>query len=672
MTTTSTSHRPGRQCRDPLPVLRPAVRPDPDGQPRPRRCQRRHRRGPGLPHQPGRPVPEGLDERRGPDQPRPPDQPPGPRGRRRAGPRRAGTTPSTSSPTGCSPSGRESGPDAVAVFGGGGLTNEKAYQLGKFARVALGTANIDYNGRFCMSSAAAAANRSLGVDRGLPFPLTDLAGADAVLLLGSNLAETMPPVGRPPRRTCAVAVGSSSSTRAAAPPPTSRPTARGCTSSRCPAPTWSSSWRCSTCCSPRASPTPDYLERRTTGLEDVTPSLGPVVAGARRAGLRRPGRPPARRGAAAGRSQSRPVAARVRSSSPAAASSSPARAPPRSRRPSTSRSCSACPGRVGSGYGAVTGQGNGQGGREHGQKADQLPGYRMIDDPAARAHVAAVWGVSPESLPGKGMPAVELLASLGTADGPRALLVHGSNLLVSAPNAHRVADRLAALDLLVVCDFVPSETALLADVVLPVTQWAEEEGTMTSLEGRVIRRRKAVEPPAGVRSELWVWAQLAARLGCRRHLGHRAQRGLRRARPGQPRRPRRLQRPQPRTARRRRGAALAVPRHRRRGARPPGHPTPVRRLASRHRTDGPGWWPSTTSVRPTTCAPTPRSTSSPGGCCSTTSPAPRPGGCRLWPAPCPAPSPRCTRCSPRGSASRTASGCGSTTARGSLAVPGAG
>ncbi|MGB9377092.1 MAG: molybdopterin-dependent oxidoreductase, partial [Mycobacteriales bacterium] len=85
------------------------------------------------------------------------------------------------------------GADAVAVFGGGGLTNEKAYQLGKFARVALGTANIDYNGRFCMSSAAAAANRSLGIDRGLPFPLTDLTDADAVLLLGSNLAETMPP-----------------------------------------------------------------------------------------------------------------------------------------------------------------------------------------------------------------------------------------------------------------------------------------------------------------------------------------------------------------------------------------------------------------------------------------------------------------------------------------------
>ncbi|BAS13308.1 assimilatory nitrate reductase catalytic subunit [Arthrobacter sp. Hiyo8] len=62
------------------------------------------------------------------------------------------------------------GPDAVGVFGGGGLTNEKAYQLGKFARLALGTSRIDYNGRFCMSSAAAAGNRAFGVDRASRSP----------------------------------------------------------------------------------------------------------------------------------------------------------------------------------------------------------------------------------------------------------------------------------------------------------------------------------------------------------------------------------------------------------------------------------------------------------------------------------------------------------------------
>lgn len=88
------------------------------------------------------------------------------------------------------------------------------------------------------------------------------------------------------------------------------------------------------------------------------------------------------------------------------------------------------PGTEGNGYGCLTGQGNGQGGREHRQKADQLPGYRRIDDPAAREHVAAVWGVDPARIPGPGRSAFELLDALGTPGGPRALLVMGSNVAV--------------------------------------------------------------------------------------------------------------------------------------------------------------------------------------------------------------------------------------------------
>src|SRR5688500_15511558 len=87
----------------------------------------------------------------------------------------------------------EHGRDAVGCFGGGSLTNEQAYQFGKFARVALRTSAIDYNGRFCMSSAAGAANRAFGLDRGMPFPLFDIAAADVVVLVGSNPADTMPP-----------------------------------------------------------------------------------------------------------------------------------------------------------------------------------------------------------------------------------------------------------------------------------------------------------------------------------------------------------------------------------------------------------------------------------------------------------------------------------------------
>src|SRR5439155_4149334 len=89
---------------------------------------------------------------------------------------------------------RDHGPAALGAFGSGALTNEKAYLLGKFARVALGTPHIDYNGRYCMSSAAAAGNRAFGIDRGLPFPVSDIALSRAILLVGSNAAETLPPI----------------------------------------------------------------------------------------------------------------------------------------------------------------------------------------------------------------------------------------------------------------------------------------------------------------------------------------------------------------------------------------------------------------------------------------------------------------------------------------------
>jgi assimilatory nitrate reductase catalytic subunit len=165
------------------------------------------------------------------------------------------------------------------------------------------------------------------------------------------------------------------------------------------------------------------------------------------------------------------------------------------------------------GYGCLTGQGNGQGGREHGQKADQLPGYRCIDNPEHRKHMAGVWGVEEESIPGAGASAYEMLDGLGSG-GVRALMVMASNLAVSAPHAGNIQHKLGALDFLVVADFFLSETAQMADVVLPSTQWAEEEGTMTNLEGRVLLRRPAAPPPHGVRSDLEILSAIASRLGC--------------------------------------------------------------------------------------------------------------------------------------------------------------
>lgn len=394
------------------------------------------------------------------------------------------------------------GADAVAVFGGGGLTNEKAYQLGKFARIALGTSRIDYNGRFCMSSAAAAGNRAFGIDRGLPFPVADLDDADTILLLGSNVAATMPPfIGHlsgarsrgglivvDPRRSA-----------------TARLTEDGGGIHLQPAPGTDLALLLGLTHIAIAEGLADaaFLADRTSGYDAVrrsvsswwperTASVTGVPVDLLRATARR---------LAVGRSYvltGRGVEQHVDGTDTATAAINLAL-------------ILGLVGRVGSGYGTLTGQGNGQGGREHGQKADQLPGYRSIADPAARAHVAGVWGVDPAIIPGPGIPATALLGELGTS--VRTLLVHGSNVVVSAPDADAVRRGLEALDTLVVCDFFLSETAALADVVLPVPQWAEEEGTMTSLEGRVLRRRRALEMPTGVRSELWIMAELARRLG---------------------------------------------------------------------------------------------------------------------------------------------------------------
>jgi len=394
------------------------------------------------------------------------------------------------------------GPDAVGVFGGGSLTNEKAYLLGKFARVALGTSNIDYNGRFCMSSAAAGASKALGLDRGLPFPLEDLAHAEVILLVGANVAETMPPIMRyfdaqhrnggilivaDPRRS---ATAEWADLHLRLRPGSDAALANGLLHILIRDRLIDAS----------------YIRDRTDGFEAVRHAVAAFW--------------PERVEALTGLPQSELLqAARLLGTARTAMILTARGAEQHAHGVDNVLAfinvalSLGLVGRSFSGFGTLTGQGNGQGGREHGQKADQLPGYRHIDDPAARQHLARVWGIAESSLPGRGKSAYELLESCGQENGLRALILMGSNPVVSAPDASFVSRRLQALDFLAVADFFVSETAELADVVLPAAQWAEEEGTVTNLEGRVIRRRRARNPPAEVRTDIEVLCSLADRLG---------------------------------------------------------------------------------------------------------------------------------------------------------------
>lgn len=395
------------------------------------------------------------------------------------------------------------GRDAVGVFGGGSLTNEKAYLLGKFARTALRTSQIDYNGRFCMSSAAGASIKAFGIDRGLPFPLADIPQAESILLVGSNLAETMPPVMQyfhqqkqsggtlivvDPRATPTAAA---STLHLQITPGTDAALANGLLHIAMKA----------------GYLDEEFIAGRTQGFDlvrRIAHSYWPARV------ERITGIP----------EQHLHTAARLLGTAGTAmilTSRGPEQQSQGVNNVLAFINLALALGKAGKphcGYGCLTGQGNGQGGREHGQKADQLPGYRRLDNPEHRAYIAKVWGIAEKDLPSPGRSAYEMLDSMGSNGGVRALLVFGSNVVVSAPRAGHIQKRLEALDFLAVSDFFLSETAELADVVLPSTQWAEEEGTMTNLEGRVLLRQRALPPPAEVRSDAEIVSALARRLGC--------------------------------------------------------------------------------------------------------------------------------------------------------------
>ncbi|MBV9950051.1 MAG: molybdopterin oxidoreductase family protein [Myxococcales bacterium] len=396
----------------------------------------------------------------------------------------------------------EHGPDAVGVFGSGALTNEKAYLLGKFARVVLRTPHVDYNGRYCMSSAAAGQNRAFGLDRGLPFPLADIARTETLVLWGANGADTMPPIMQwvleqrdrggslvvvDPRRT---ETARAASLHLQLTPGTDLALANGLLHLAIEL----------------GMVDQEYVAARTVGFDEVRRR----VLDAHPAHVER----------VTGISLDQMLrAVRLLGGVPRSMILS-GRGPEQQSKGSDTVlalvNLMLALGKVGrpfSGYGCITGQGNGQGGREHGQKADQLPGYRLIEDDGDRRAIAEVWGVRPEDLPRKGKSAYELLDSLGPEGGIRALLVMGSNVAVASPNATHVERRLRALDLLVVCDAFENETSAAAHVFLPTAQWCEEEGTTTNLERRVLLRRHLRPPPAEARTDIQILCDLAREMG---------------------------------------------------------------------------------------------------------------------------------------------------------------
>src|SRR5687767_1123788 len=392
------------------------------------------------------------------------------------------------------------GNDAFGVLTGASLTTEKAYLIGKFARMCLKTANIDYNGRLCMVSAGAANKKAFGIDRAAN-PWSDILKAQAVWISGANIAECAPIT------TNYVWQAREYGAKIIVVDPRITPIARTCDLFLPVKPgrdialfngilhlMIENDWL-----------DHDFIEKNTAGFEAVaehvkqwTPRQTAEVTGVAEKSIR--------------------AAAELWGT---AKTSFLMHARGIEHHSHGVENCLStinivlASGRIGKpfcAYGTVVGQGNGQGGREHGQKADQLPGWRDIANPQHREYIAGVWGVKPEEIPQAGVDCYEMMRKIDAGE-IKGLINICFNPVVSLPDNAFVKRALEKLEFFTVIDFFLSETAQYADVVLPGSLHEEDEGVVAQVEGRVIKINKAVEPPGEAKQDWKIIQDIAQALG---------------------------------------------------------------------------------------------------------------------------------------------------------------
>ncbi|MCB0115520.1 MAG: molybdopterin oxidoreductase family protein, partial [Caldilineaceae bacterium] len=392
------------------------------------------------------------------------------------------------------------GRNAFGMLSGASLTTEKTYLMGKFAHMCLRTSNIDYNGRLCMVSAAAGNKKAFGVDRAAN-PWSDIVGTEVVWISGANVAECAPIT------TDYIWQAREHGAKIIVVDPRITPIARTCDLYLPIKPGRDAAlfngvlqlmiendWL-----------DHDFIESHTVGFEAVaehvaqwTPQRTAQVTGIAEKAIRQAAE---WWGTAKTSFQlhARGIEHHSNGVQNVLGAINIVLASGRIGRPNC-------------GYATITGQANGQGGREHGQKTDQLPGGRDLANPEHRAYVAGVWGMDVADLPQPGVDAYEIFRLIDRGE-IKGLLSICFNPLVSLPDNNFVRQALEKLEFYVAIDFFLNETARYADIVLPGSLQEEDEGTVTQVEGRVIKINKAVDSPGDARQDWRIIQDIARALG---------------------------------------------------------------------------------------------------------------------------------------------------------------
>ncbi|MFN8417435.1 MAG: molybdopterin oxidoreductase family protein [Cytophagaceae bacterium] len=395
---------------------------------------------------------------------------------------------------------KEYGNDAFAMLSGVSLTNEKSYMVGKFARTALKTKNLDYNGRLCMVSAGAGNKKAFGLDRS-SNNYSDLAHAEVIIVSGANVSETFPTL------TYWLWQARDNGAKIIVVDPRMIPLARTADIHLDIRPGTDSALfgAILNYMVQHDMLDHDFIENYTSGFEEAINAVkdyslewAEEVTGAKKEKIEE--------------------AAKLWGKASTSFLLHARGIEHHTKGVENVLSCInivLASGRIGKpycGYGTITGQGNGQGGREHGHKCDQLPGNRDIENPDHRKYISGVWGIDEKDLPGKGLSAYEIIEAIHRGE-IKGLLSICFNPLVSLPNNEYVRAALEKLEFYVGIDFFMSETIRHCDVILPGSLHEEEEGTVTTAEGRVVRIRKVIDPPSGARTDSEIIKELAFRLG---------------------------------------------------------------------------------------------------------------------------------------------------------------
>jgi assimilatory nitrate reductase catalytic subunit len=392
------------------------------------------------------------------------------------------------------------GNSAIGLLGGASLTTEKTYLLGKFARVCLRTPYIDYNGRLCMVSAGAANKKAFGIDR-TTNPWSDMVGTDVIWVAGSNVAECSPIT------TNYVWQAREQGAKVIVQDPRITPVARTCDLFLPVKPGRDAALFAGVLnlMIERGWIDHEFISTHTLGFNDVAAYCAewPLERTSAITGV--PMRSLLQAAEWWGTAKTsflfhaRGIEHHSNGVQNALGTINLVLASGRIGKPK-------------SGYGTIVGQANGQGGREHGQKCDQLPGWRDITNPEHRRFIAGIWGIDEADMPGPGVDAYEMFRKIDAGE-IKGLISICFNPTVSLPDSDFVRRALDKLEFYVAIDFFLNDTARHADIVLPGSLQEEDEGLVTQVEGRVIKINKAIDCPGEARQDWIIIQDLARALG---------------------------------------------------------------------------------------------------------------------------------------------------------------